>query len=95
MATANEFDAAWERVREATDAQAQRDEIVGFLRHNEQAGAPALQVSVIRRDTGEKAAIDDALWQHPDRYEVTLRYGARSHVFVPLSSASLEPLFRE
>lgn len=95
MATANEFDAAWERVQQASDAQAQRDEVAGFLRRNEQAGAPALQVSVARRDTGEKAAIDDALWQHPDRYEVTLRYGTRSHVFVPLSAASLEPLFRE
>lgn len=95
MATEHEFDAAWERVREASDAQVQRDAVVEFLRRNEQSGAPALQVSVTHRDTGAKAAIDDALWQHPDRYEVTLRYGARSHVFVPLSSASLEPLFRE
>lgn len=95
MATTNEFDVAWERVREASDPGTQRDAIAAFLRRNEEAGAPAVQVSVAHRDTGEKAAIDDALWQHPDRYQVTLRYGTRSHVFVPLSSASLEPVFRE
>lgn len=95
MATEHEFEDAWERVREASDAGVQRAEIAAFLRRNEEAGAPALQVSVANRETGGKAAIDDALWQHPDRYEITLRYGTRSHVFVPLSSASLEPLFRE
>lgn len=95
MATDSEFDGAWERVRGATDAQEQGDAVAAFLRRNEEAGAPALQVSVHRRDTGAKAAIDDALWQDPSQYEVTLRYGARSHVFVPLSPASLQPLFRE
>ncbi|MEN1960037.1 hypothetical protein WCE41_06840 [Luteimonas sp. MJ246] len=95
MTTASEFESAWERVREASDAQVQRDEVIAFLRRNEQAGAPALQVSVAHRDTGARAAIDDALWQQPDRYEVTLRFGERSHVFVPLSRESLVPLFRE
>ena len=95
MATSSEFDTAWERVVAAPDAQAQRDAVVAFLRRNDEAGAPALQVSVHRRDTGAKAGIDDALWQDPSQYEATLRYGTRSHVFVPLSPASLQPLFRE
>lgn len=95
MATSSEFETAWERVVDAPDAQAQRDAVVAFLRRNEEAGAPALQVSVTRRETGEKVPVGAALWQEPDRHEVTLRYGTRHHVFVPMSTASLEPLFRE
>lgn len=95
MTTGNDIDVAWERVTAAPDAEAQRREIVDFLRRNEEAGAPALQVSVAERDTGARAPIGDALWEQPDRYEVTLRFGERRYVFVPMSRASLEPLFRE
>jgi hypothetical protein len=89
------MDAAWERVRTAPDADAQRDAVQAFVREYEAGGAPALQVSAVLRATGEKAAIDRALWERPGDYELTLRYGERRYVFVPLSSASLVPLLRE
>lgn len=89
------FDAAWQSVRDATAADAQRAAIDAFLALNQQTGSPPLMVNVARRDTGEKAAIDKALWENPQQYEVTLRYGDRRYGFTPLSRASLEPLFRE
>lgn len=89
------FNAAWQAVRDATSADAQRDGIDAFLAMNQQAGAPPLMVNVAKRDTGAKAAIDQALWDNPQQYEVTLRYGDRRYGFTPLSRASLEPLFRE
>lgn len=89
------FDTAWEAVRAAESTDAQRQRIDAFLAMNQQAGAPPLMVSVARRDTGEKAAIDQALWDNPQDYEVTLRYDERRYRFVPLGRASLEPLFRE
>lgn len=91
----NGFDAAWEQVRNAPDADTQRQKIVESLRRNEAAGAPALQISVWNPATGAKAAIDDALWANPDSYEVRLRFGEREYRFVPKSRASLEPLLRE
>lgn len=89
------FDTAWQVVTGATAPGAQRTSIDAFLAMNRQAGAPPLMVTVTRRDTGEKAAIDKALWDNPQEYEVTLRYGDRRYGFTPLSRASLEPLFRE
>lgn len=89
------IDAAWLEVRDATAADEQRRRIDAFLALNQQAGAPPLMVNVARRDTGGKAAIDKALWENPQQYEVTLRYGDRRYSFVPLSRSSLEPLFRE
>lgn len=88
-------DAAWEQVRTAPDVATQRQRIVEFLRQNETAGAPALQVLVYRRDTGAQAPIDDALWANPDQFEVQLSLGERQYRFVPQSRESLEPLFRE
>jgi hypothetical protein len=89
------FDVAWQAVRDAATADAQRKGIDAFLELNQQAGAPPLMVNVTRRDSGEKAAIDQALWDNPQQYEVTLRYGDRRYGFTPLSRSSLEPLFRE
>src|SRR5688500_5327878 len=86
---------AWRAVVDATDAESQRARLEEFLKQNTDAGAPALQVSVRSLDTGEKARIDKALWDNPQRYEVTLRYGERQYVFIPKSRASLDPLFRE
>jgi len=95
MSTQRDFDGAWQAVTAADSAQAQRQAIDAFLEANRQAGAPPLQVNVRRRDSGEAAPIDQALWDHPDQYEVVLRYGDRKYPFVPLSRSSLEPLFRE
>lgn len=89
------IDAAWLDVRDATAADAQRSAVDAFLALNQQAGAPPLMVNVAKRDTGEKAAIDQALWDNPQQYEVTLRFGDRRYSFTPLSRSSLEPLFRE
>ncbi len=95
MSEASDHDAAWEQVRSAPDDATQQQRLIGFLRSHEQAGAPALQVLVYRRDTGAQARIDDALWANPDQHEVELRFGERRYRFVPRSRASLEPLFRE
>lgn len=95
MSANADHDAAWEQVRSAPDAATQRQRIVEFLRQNDTTGAPALQVLVYRRDTGAQAPIDDALWAHPDQFEVQLSFGERRFRFVPLSRDSLEPLFRE
>jgi len=95
MSTQRDFDAAWQAVTAADSAQSQRQAIDAFLEANRQAGAPPLQVNVRRRDSGEAAPIDQALWDHPDQYEVVLRYGDRKYPFVPASRSSLEPLFRE
>lgn len=95
MSVTADHDAAWEQVRTAPDAATQRQRIVDFLRQNETAGAPALQVLLYRRDTGAQAPIDDALWANPDQYEVQLSLGERQYRFVPRSRESLEPLFRE
>lgn len=89
------IDAAWLEVRDATTADAQRGAVDAFLALNQQAGAPPLMVNVANRDTGEQAAIDQALWDNPQQYEVTLRFGDRRYSFTPLSRSSLEPLFRE
>lgn len=89
------LDAAWQAVRDAPDPATQRTRLDAFLAMNRQAGAPPLMVDVARADTGERAPIDKALWAEPQRYQVTLRYGQRRYAFVPLSRASLEPLFRE
>lgn len=89
------FDQAWQAVRAATAPDLQRQEIDAFLELNQQAGSGPLRVRVRRADTGEKAAIDKALWERPQEYVVTLSYGAREYEFTPLSRSSLEPLFRE
>ena len=89
------LDAAWQAVRDAADPAQQRARLDAFLAMNRQAGAPPLMVDVARRDTGERAPIDKALWADPQHYEVTLRYGQRRYGFVPLARTSLEPLFRE
>lgn len=89
------FEAAWQAVRTAASADGQRQGIDAFLTMNQQAGAPALQVSVKRLDTGKETPVERALWEHPQQYEVTLHYGDRKYSFVPQSRASLEPLFRE
>lgn len=88
-------DTAWTRVTAATSAAEQRQQIDAFLASQQQGGAPPLMVNVAKRDGGAPAPIDDALWQNPQDYEVTLRYGERRYRFVPLSRSSLEPLFRE
>ncbi|GAA3913132.1 hypothetical protein [Luteimonas lutimaris] len=95
MGAHQDFDAAWQAVQAAGTAEDQRREIDAFLSMNQQAGAPPLQVNVRRRDSGEAAPIDQALWDHPGEYEVVLRYGDRKYPFVPKSRSSLEPLFRE
>ena len=89
------FDQAWQAVRAATAPDRQREQIDAFLELNRQAGSGPLMVRVRRADTGEKSAIDKALWEHPQEYVVTLSYGAREYEFTPLSRSSLEPLFRE
>ncbi|RPD85375.1 hypothetical protein [Luteimonas sp. 100069] len=88
-------DTAWARVTTATTAAQQRQEIDAFLAIQQQGGAPPVMVDVTKRDGGAPAPIDDALWQNPQDYEVSLRYGDRRYRFVPLSRSSLEPLFRE
>lgn len=95
MSTQRDFDTFWQAVTAAGTAQAQRAAIDAFLEANQQAGAPPLQVRVRHGDTGEAAPIDKALWDNPQQYQVELRYGGRRYEFVPLSPASLEPLFRE
>lgn len=89
------FDSAWQAVQDATTPQQQREHIDAFLQQQHDAGSGPLLVRVQRRDTGEKAAIDKALWEHPDQYLVSILYGQRQYDFVPLSRLSLEPLFRE
>ncbi|WP_242111766.1 hypothetical protein [Luteimonas aquatica] len=88
-------DNAWQAVRAAATPEDQRRGIDAFLALQQGAGAPPLQVSVRELASGQKARIDQALWDHPQQYEVTLRYGDRQYPFVPQSRASLEPLFRE
>ena len=95
MSEQERYDAAWQAVTAAGDPREQRRQIDAFLALNQQADAPALQVLVSSLDTGQRAPIDRALWDNPQRYEVTLRYGERSYVFVPQSADSLKPLFRE
>lgn len=95
MSTQRDFDAEWQAVTAAATAGDQRAAIDAFLAANQRAGAPPLQVNVRRRDSGEAAPIDRALWDNPGDYEVVLRYGERRYPFVPLSRSSLEPLFRE
>lgn len=95
MSSDDDFQAAWQAVQSADSASEQRQKIDAFLAMNQRAGAPPLQVSVRNQATGEKAPIDQALWDNPQQFEVTLRYGERRYVFVPLSRSSLEPLFRE
>ncbi len=89
------FDRAWQAVQDATTPEQQREHIDAFLQHQQEAGSGPLLVRVQRRDSGEKAAIDKALWEHPERYLVSILYGQRQYDFVPLSRLSLEPLFRE
>lgn len=89
------LDVAWQAVTAADNPQAQREAIVAFLAANADTGSPPLMVQVHRRDTRQVAPIDQALWDAPGDFEVTLRHGDRRHVFVPLSRASLEPLFQE
>ncbi|MCW5579748.1 MAG: hypothetical protein KIS72_00145 [Luteimonas sp.] len=89
------FDDAWQAVTAAATPQAQREAIDAFLAANVQAGAPPLMVVVHRRDSRAPAPIDQALWEAPSDFEVTLRYGDERYSFVPLSRSSLEPLFRE
>lgn len=89
------FDDAWQAVTAAATPQAQREAIDAFLAANAAAGSPPLLVQVHRRGTRDVAPIDQALWDAPTDFEVTLRYGDQRYVFVPLSRSSLEPLFRE
>ena len=89
------FDQAWHAVRTATAPDRQRQDIDAFLELNREAGAGPLMVRVRHADTGEKSAIDKALWANPQDYIVTVSYGAREYEFTPLSRASLEPLFHE
>lgn len=91
-----QYDSAWQAVTSAQTAESQRAAIDAFIALNESSdGAPPRQVSVTASASGQKAPIDNALWANPQQYEVTLRYGERSYVFVPKSRLSLEPLFRE
>lgn len=90
------FDTAWQAVTSAQTPGAQRSALDTFMALNESGtGALPRQVSVTERATGTKAPIDNALWAEPQKFEITLRYGERSYVFVPQSRSSLEPLFRE
>jgi hypothetical protein len=89
------FDQAWHAVRTATAPDRQRQDIDAFLELNREAGAGPLMVRVRHADTGEKSAIDKALWANPQDYIVTVSYGAREYEFTPLSRASLEPLVHE
>ena len=95
MSQHTNIDSTWSEVVEAETAEVQRERIDAFLELNRQAGSHGLMVSAARRADGTKAAIDKALWDNPQDYELTLRYGDRVYRFVPLSRASLEPLFRE
>lgn len=95
MTTNDSFDSAWQAVQNATTPERQREHIDAFLQQQREAGSGPLLVRVQRRDTGEKAAIDKALWEHPDQYLVSILYGQRQYDFVPLSRLSLEPLFHE
>lgn len=95
MSDGARLDASWQAVTAAATPADQRRAIDDFLALNQSIGAPPLMVVVHRRDTGAVARIDQALWDAPSDYEVTLSYGSRRHAFVPLSRSSLEPLFRE
>lgn len=86
---------AWEAVASATDPDAQGEALEAFLALDRRDGARPLQVHVFRIDSGGRAAIGQELWDHPADHEVELRLDGREYRFVPLSRASLEPLFRE
>lgn len=86
---------AWDAVTSAADAPAQRAALDVFLALERPAGTRPLQVDVYRIDSGARAAIGQELWDHPYDHEVELRLAGREYRFVPLSRASLEPLFRE
>lgn len=95
MHQSHPLDAAWQAVTAADSAEIQRERIDAFLQANREAGSGPLMVRVRHRDSGEKSGIDKALWEHPERYVLTLSYGQKEYEFVPLSRSSLEPLFRE
>ncbi|MCE7032065.1 hypothetical protein LY625_05445 [Lysobacter sp. GX 14042] len=86
---------AWRAVTAAGDPQEQHAAILAFLALDRPAGARPLQVHVFHRASGDRAAIGQPLWDSPQDYEVELRLDGREYRFVPLSRASLEPLFRE
>jgi hypothetical protein len=86
--------AQWQAVDDASAAE-QPQRLEAFLAAQTQAGAPPLQVTVRDKASGAAAKIDKALWAAPSNYEVTLRYGQDTYVFVPKSGESLKPLFRE
>lgn len=86
---------AWAAVASATDPAAQRAALDAFLALERPPGARPVQVHVYRRGSGERARIDQSLWDEPAAYEVELRLNGDEYRFVPLSRASLEPLFRE
>lgn len=86
---------AWDAVTSATDPAAQRAALDAFLALERREDARPLQVHVFRLDSGGRAAIGQELWDHPADHEVELRLDGREYRFVPLSRASLEPLFRE
>ena len=95
MHQSHPLDAAWQAVTAADSAEIQRERIDAFLEAKREAGSGPLMVRVRHRDSGEKSGIDKALWEHPERYVLTLSYGQKEYEFVPLSRSSLEPLFRE
>lgn len=86
---------AWHAVTSAVDPAAQRAALDAFLALERPGDPRPLQVHVYRRDSAERAPIDQSLWDEPIGYEVELRLNGDEYRFVPLSRASLEPLFRE
>lgn len=95
MSSVERHEDAWRTVTAARDPQDQHAAILGFLALDRPAGARPLQVHVFHRASGDRAAIGQPLWDSPEDYEVELRLDGREYRFVPLSRASLEPLFRE
>lgn len=95
MTTDDRHASAWDAVTSAADAAAQRAALDAFLALERPTGARPLQVHAYRIDSGARAAIGQELWDHPYDHEVELRLAGREYRFVPLSRASLEPLFRE
>ena len=95
MSSGDRHASAWDAVTAARDPAAQRSALDAFLSLERPEDARPLQVHVFRRGSGERAAIDQSLWENPADHEVELRLDGRDYRFIPLSRSSLEPLFRE
>lgn len=95
MGSSPSIESSWQTVEQSKSADQQAQAIEQFLELNREAGALSYQVKAKLRATNTKAPIDQAIWDKPQDYELTLTYGDKEYVFVPLSDKSLIPLFRE